>query len=155
MLRIIKIAIGLTLGFVTSCNSNPTEPQTASPQASLPAKPEGQGSMTNPRHPYFQLDEQELRKLKEGMRQIQLGDNRKHIEALLGKPSSDFLERTKETNKPIGHFVTYYVTQQEQGMVKEGLDRLILLRFDTSDSLVKVISNVEGIESRPKAVKAP
>jgi hypothetical protein len=115
-----------------------------------PEAPQGTNLMASDKvRPYFQLSDQELRSLIANVRKVQLGDTRQKVKELLGEPCSDDLVAPKETNTPIGRFVTYCATKQDKNLVNERLDKSVMFRFDTSDRLTKIISTVPGIPNRP------
>lgn len=106
--------------------------------------------MTSERaQPYFRLTEPQKASLIEDLKKIQLGDSRQQVEELLGRPWSDHLVRTKEKNKPIGFFVTYYVVKWSKESVNEKMDQFVLFRFDNGEKLQKIISHVPGVTNRP------
>ena len=99
--------------------------------------------------PYFQMSDQERKSLIDNVKKVRLGDKRQQVEALLGKPSEDYLVRRKENNKPLGRFVKYYVLKLSKNLANDKYDQDVLFRFDNNDSLQKIISHVAGIENRP------
>jgi hypothetical protein len=104
---------------------------------------------TETSRPYLQMSDKEKRTLIDNVKKIQLGDKRKQVEALLGKPSEDYPVSRKENNKPIGRLVKYYVLKLDKDLVNEKYDRYVLFQFDNNDSLKKIFSDVPGIENRP------
>jgi hypothetical protein len=153
-MKMIGLMMSLVMGIASaSCNAGSNAPlQSSSPEPKeIQHKTQQEASsMTSDKsRPYFQLNDQQLHSLIENAQKVQLGDSRQRVENLLGKPSSDDLVMPKKTNKPIGRFVTYYVLKQDKDLVNERLDKLVMFRFDTNDRLMKIISQVPGIQSRP------
>lgn len=98
--------------------------------------------------PFLELTKEQKLTLIENLKKVKLGDNREEVEAIIGKPWRDELVVPKESNKPTGRLVTYYVRKLDKDLVNEKYDQFVLLRFDTGDKLRKVISRTPGIETR-------
>jgi hypothetical protein len=149
----ISAFLCLTLLFSVAADGILASQDASKVRKDIPSRPneESSTSRMTPEEtkPFFRITDEQKAKLIEEMKNVQLGDSRQRVEALLGKPWSDHLVRTKETNKPTGRSVTYYAVKSSKTMVNEKTDEFVLLSFDNSDKLQKVISHLPGVANRP------
>ena len=100
--------------------------------------------------PYFQMTQEQQAAFVRKAHEIKLGDTRVSVETLLGAPDLDIVDVKKKTpTRPTGRSVRYYVIWYEKVSVNEIEDRRVTFRFDATDHLVRIESNVPGIQSRP------
>lgn len=135
MLRIAGLAftVAITvLGCARSTNGSISSPSGPSPAKQAPLHIPSENSMTpSDRHPYIQLSAQDVQKLVENMKKVQLGDSWNDVKVLLGKPTYNQMARRKKNDELIGRFVKYYVTMQDKDSANEKLDRRVLLQIDS------------------------
>ncbi len=148
--RLMVLVLGMAFPFASGW-SNEVLPHSdsANTKKVIPSTTRGASPMQQQSQPYIQLSQADLRTFVANVNKIKIGDTRQAVRELLGKPWSDHLARQKMTDKPIGRFVTYYVVKQDKSLVNEHLDKMVLFRFDGSDRLIKIVSKVPGISSRP------
>ena len=100
--------------------------------------------------PYFQMTQEQQAAFVRKAQEIKLGDTRVSVETLLGVPDLDnVIVGKKKPTQPTGRSVRYYVILYEKDSANEIEDRRVTFRFDTTDHLARIESNVPGIQSRP------
>ncbi len=130
-----KIGYLLCVGVSTACLQ--------SCQLRNPANPQSQVALTNYSKEYsFVMDEAKQRELLQKLSQMRLGESRANVIRKLGTPSHDREIRTKERGEFRGHLVTYYIKIWDKELVNTKHDRFVMLRFDTNDSLTKIIKKI-------------
>jgi hypothetical protein len=98
---------------------------------------------------YFEMKPEELKKLSENIEKIQLGDSLTRVIELLGEPTVAHYSIGKQPpDAKVKKIIHYYAKIWEKGFINEKHDRLVRFCFDGNDRLLKIDSNIEGIESR-------
>ena len=119
-------------------------------RASAVEEGKGMGSQEAARHAcYFELTKPQLRKFIGSTRKIRLGDSRQTVKTTLGEAWIDLPISPKAPAKDsVGRLVTYYAQKCSKDLANND-DKSITFVFDKNDRLIKIDSNVVGIESNP------
>jgi len=83
------------------------------------------------------------RELLQKVCELKLGDSREEVIKRLGPPTHDHMFYTKEKGEFRGRTLMYYLKIWESGLTNEKYDRFVMLQFDTSDALTKIIQKVD------------
>lgn len=98
---------------------------------------------------YFEMKPEDLKRLSENIKKVQIGENLTRVIELLGKPTDAIYGIGKQPpNAIVKKIIKYYAKIWEKGFVNEKHDKLVRFCFDSNDRLLKIDSNIEGIESR-------
>jgi len=116
----------------SGCNAKDKQTMSASPQTNY----------------YFEMDAAKQAKFRSALQEIKVGDGYQKIVAALGKPDYDRALATKE-GKFVARSLLYYSKRWQKDLVSEGKDQSVDLQLDANDHLVRIVSTVEGIPSRP------
>lgn len=94
---------------------------------------------------YYVIPEEKRKTFLVNVVKVNLGDSRKKVIEILGKPTNDQVMMRKENREIIGRDIDYYFKRYEEGLVNEKYDRVISFYFDKEDKLTKITTNVEEI----------
>ena len=98
------------------------------------------------KHPfYFEMTAERRQIFIKEAQQIELGATRQAVKNLLGKPDIDDLTGPKERPKPTGRRVRYYLRKYDKDLTNDRLDEWATFRFDMTDHLVSIESNVQQL----------
>jgi len=114
------------------CNAKDKQTMSASPQTNY----------------YFEMDAAKQAAFRSAFQEIKMGDDYQKIIAALGKPDYDRALATKD-GKFVARSLLYYSKRWQKDLVSEGKDQFVDLQLDANNHLVRIVSNVEGIPSRP------
>jgi hypothetical protein len=101
---------------------------------------------------YLRLSDEDRRALLDKVQTIKVGDSRQSVEALLGKPWSDYSVATKKKGRFVYRAVKYYLAKKDKDLVNERWDEWVMLDFNSDDKLERIntrISSPGAPGSRP------
>ena len=152
-MKMVSIAAIGSLGFMITCTTQPAtamEPRGTMSQNKLTQTTTPRAGSPMAKHPfYFEMADEQRQIFIKKVQQIELGVTRQAVKDLLGKPDIDDLTGPKERPRPTGRRVRYYLRKYDKDLTNERLDEWATFRFDMTDHLVSIESNVLGIHSRP------
>ncbi|MFL6210549.1 MAG: hypothetical protein ACJ74W_16965 [Pyrinomonadaceae bacterium] len=144
--------ICLSIAVITlSCNKQVAKSNSSQSAGNYSNNMTGAQSMETPtpHKYYYEMDKDQLEVFSANVAKINMGDTRQHVIAVLGIPTHEQKLAGKESNAPItGRKLEYYVKIWEKDFVNEKYDKSVGFLFNTEDQLVRITSNVEGIQSR-------
>lgn len=97
---------------------------------------------------YFEVDSAKAAKFRSALQEIKVGDDYQKIIVALGKPDYDRALATTD-GKFVARSLMYCFKRWDKDLITEGKDESVDLQLDASDHLVRIVSNVDGIPSRP------
>ena len=109
----------------------------------LPSALAWPGEPSNHTKPYFSVNPDEKLQLLTKAKAVQIGDTYDSVISRLGKPTYDRMMIRKDNREIIGRSLKYYIVRWEEGLVNEIHDQLVIIYFDTSDNVQKVILKIK------------
>jgi len=105
---------------------------------------------TNPylRIDFFEMDAAKQARFRRSLQEIKVGDGYEKIVTALGNPDHDRALASKD-GKQDARSLLYYFKRWQKDLVAEGKDQFVDLQLDANNQLVGIVSNAEGIPSRP------
>lgn len=101
---------------------------------------------------FYEMKKKDIEKLKEGVKNLSIGDDYNKIIKILGEPTFYYPIQGKKYNAPItGYQMSYYTKIFKKNLVNEIHDRYVLIILDKNHNLKKIILNISDIEERKKA----